>query len=122
MAVSDVTLSTLLDRLHQTPDSVQFDEVMAVIGDHYDYTPTRFTNGGVINAAGQNEGSCKVFAFARLNGLDKDQTLACFGDYYRRDVLGNLQGDDHANIRSFMINGWDGIVFDGQPLAPKRGA
>jgi hypothetical protein len=118
-----MSLSTLIQRIQQQPDQLQFDDVMAVIAEHYDYTPTRFSNGlgdgQVVNAAGQNEGSCKLFAFARLNGLDEAQTLACFGDYYRRDVLANPQGSDHANIRSFMRHGWPGIQFDQPALTAK---
>jgi len=114
-----VSVSALLDRIRQHPQDIQFDEVMAVIASHYDYQPTRFRNGDTVNEAGQNEGSCKLFAFARLNGLDPAQTLACFGDYYRQDVLQHPEGSDHANIRNFMLHGWDGIAFDGDALSPK---
>ena len=120
-----MSLSDLLQRIRQQPDELQFDAVMAVIANHYDYSPTPFSNGvdgdRVINEAGQNEGSCKLFAFARLQGLDEAQTLACFGDYYRRDVLGHPQGSDHANIRSFMRHGWAGIQFDQPALSAKTG-
>jgi hypothetical protein len=113
----------LVARIRQSPEAVGFDEVMAVISEHYDYQPTRFRNGmpgqPLVNEPGQNEGSCKLFAFARLHGLSEPETLACFGDYYRRDVLGHPDGVDHANIRSFMRHGWAGIEFDGQPLSVK---
>ena len=72
---------------------------------------TAFRNGELENAAGQNNGSCKLFAFARLQGLSKEQTLACFGAYYRNDVLGNPTGTDHQNIRNFMQYDWDGIAY-----------
>ncbi|MGH8558319.1 MAG: HopJ type III effector protein [Methylococcales bacterium] len=39
------------------------------------------------NDAGTNEGSCKIFFFALLHGLEKDKTLKLFGDYYRIDIL-----------------------------------
>lgn len=116
-----MSLAALLDQIHQHPKSVQFDAVMAAIADHYVYAPTAFKNGDLHNAAGQNEGSCKLFAFAQLNGLDQLQTLACFGNYYRLDVLGHPDGSDHGNIRNFMVHGWDGIRFDGTPLEPKPG-
>lgn len=118
-----MSVQSLLERIRSAPQHIQFDEVMAVITAHYHYTPARFSNGSgadrVVNEAGSNEGSCKVFAFARLHGLDPQQTLACFGDYYRRDVLANPQGSDHANIRSFMRHGWAGIDFDQPPLRPR---
>lgn len=116
-------VSELINKINTRPDSVDFAEVIATIETHYDYTPTRFTNGKngmtVTNEAGQNEGSCKIFAFAKLNSLDVKQTLACFGTYYRDDVLGNPAGEDHANIRNFMHHGWDGIFFASDALQIK---
>jgi hypothetical protein len=96
---------------------------MDVISEFYTYTPTRFINGiddqAVINEAGSNEGSCKLFAFAKLHNLNEDSTLLLFGDFYRTDVLGNPGGQDHANIRTFMKEGWQGIHFDSMPLEAK---
>ncbi|MGR9043922.1 MAG: HopJ type III effector protein [Gammaproteobacteria bacterium] len=104
-------------------ENVSFAETMTVIADHYVYRPTEFSNGlnddVVINEAGTNEGSCKIFAFARLNGLDQQQTLNLFGDYYRKDVLNNPDGADHSNIRNFMRDGWKGIQFKGEALTLK---
>ncbi len=100
-------------------ESVSFQDSIAVIAANYDYTPTRFVNGEVSNEAGANEGSCKLFYFARLHGLTAEQTLNLFGDYYRKDVLENPEGSDHANIRSFMRHGWDGVAFDVEALRKK---
>lgn len=117
------TVAALLAQLEQRPDTVEFAQVMDVIAAHYVYRPTRFCNGSeefmVVNEAGSNEGSCRLFAFAQEQGLSETQTLACFGSYYRRDVLGNPQGTDHANIRAFMRSGWTGIQFDEPPLAAR---
>lgn len=103
-------------------DQVQFDEVIAFIDRHYQYTPERFINGlgddALVNEAGVNQGSCKVFAFAMLNGLSASETLVCFGQHYR-DVLADPQGINHANIRRFMKDGWAGIRFDKMPLSAK---
>ena len=67
------SLSTLLDTLNSAPESITFDAVQAVIAEHYHYTPASFINGegddSVRNEAGTNEGSCKVFAFAKLQTL-----------------------------------------------------
>lgn len=98
---------------------VSFQESIATIAEHYDYTPTRFSNGGVANAAGSNEGSCKLFYFAKLHGLTPGQTLGLFGDYYWQDVLGHPEATDHANIRAFMRQGWAGIAYDGEALREK---
>lgn len=112
-------IKELLAKLSQTNTQIEFNEVMQVISDNYLYTPSRFTNGDVINEAGTNEGSCKLFAFAKQHELNESQTLACFGQYYRDDVLNNLDGDDHGNIRNFIKTGWSGITFDNEPLAIK---
>ncbi len=114
-------LNSFLQRLNDAPDSVAFSGTMAVIDALYDFTPTSFKNGSLLNEAGQNNGSCKLFSFAKLNGLSQQQTLACFGDYYRKDVLSNPDGTDHQNIRNFMKTGWDGIRFEGEALTKKSG-
>lgn len=110
---------SLLDKIHQSPESISFSEVITHIDANFDFTPTRFINGNAINEAGQNNGSCKIFSFAQLNNLTQSQTLALFGDYFRIDVLGNPEGSDHQNIRNFMQSGWEGIQFDGTALSPK---
>ena len=111
-----MTLDTFLHKLRSAPDTVEFTDTMALIDMLYEFTPTAFKNGELENAAGQNNGSCKLFAFAKLQGLNRQQTLACFGAYYRKDVLEHTNGTDHGNIRNFMKHGWDGIVYAGEPL------
>jgi hypothetical protein len=109
-------LETFLSKLQQYPEQIEFTDTMAVIERTYEFTPTEFNNGALNNATGQNNGSCKIFAFGQLNALSKQQTLACFGEYFRVDVLQNPEGNDHQNIRNFMISGWQGISFKGQAL------
>lgn len=115
-----MTIEEFLQHLVNSPQEVAFDDLMQLIEENYHYSPVRFTNGNVVNEAGSNEGSCKLFAFAHLHALNEQQTLECFGRYYRDDVLQNPQGDDHANIRQFMLTGWSGIEFDALPLEAKR--
>ncbi len=118
-----MSLAELLEQLKHSPGTVQFSEVIKTIEENYTYQATRFSNGEgeskVVNEVGSNEGSCKIFAFAQLNNLDAEQTLSCFGDYYRVDVLENPDADDHANIRNFINSGWKGITFDQQVLTTK---
>ena len=111
-----MSLNLFLDRLNSEPETVTFDETMAVIEQNYTYQDTAFSNGEMELVAGQSSGSCKIFAFGQLNGLSELQTLHCFGDYYRVDVLGSPEGSGHANIRSFMQHGWSGIRFSGDAL------
>lgn len=112
-------LSTFLDKLSVTPQAIEFTDTMAVIEANYQFIETEFVNGKQLNTAGDNSGSCRLFAFAQLHNLDKSQTLACFGAYYRDDVLKHPHGSDHQNIRQFMSNGWQGIKFSGEALTEK---
>ena len=43
-----------------------FPETITYIDEKYMFTPTTFKNGNQINHAGENNGSCKIFAFAQL--------------------------------------------------------
>lgn len=113
-------IATFTAKLDNAPESIDFKEVIALIDSLYSFTPTAFRNGNYHNEAGQNNGSCKLFSFANMHGLSQAQTLACFGDYYRKDVLENPNGMDHQNIRNFMQFGWSGIEFQGNALTPLR--
>jgi hypothetical protein len=114
-----MTIHFFLQKLKQIPEAITFAETIATIESNYNFTPTAFQNGNQHNAAGENSGSCKLFAFAKLQNLTPEETLACFGAYYFEDVLKNPEGTDHQNIRNFMITGWDGIQFEGTALILK---
>lgn len=114
-----MTIKALLTKLNSTPEQVEFSEVIETIAANYHYSPVDFTNGDTKNDAGTNEGSCKIFAFAHMNDLSEKATLACFGQYYREDVLQHPQATDHANIRNFMQHGWQGIHFSAPALTLK---
>lgn len=112
---------TLLERLKK--NEADFEDVIAYVNAHYEYTPTRFENGigadPVVNEAGKNEGSCRLFALAKMKGLSAEDAVQLFGRFYRDDVLKHPQANDHANIRRFMQDGWAGIRFDGEALQAK---
>lgn len=110
----------LLMLLKNKADNITFEEVMQVISNNYLYQPSEFSNGELINKAGTNEGSCKIFYFAQLHQLNKQQTLACFGQYYREDVLKNPSGNDHGNIRNFIKTAWQGVEFKSIALTPLK--
>ena len=114
-----MTLYSFLEKINNNIP-VSFDETIAVITENYHYQATEFSNGLnadiLINKAGTNEGSCKIFAFAQIHHLDQQQTLNLFGDYYRLDVLNDPQGTGHQNIRNFMKYGWEGICYKGEAL------
>lgn len=117
---SPMTLSDFLKKLKESPESVDFSDTISVIDDNYSYHATAFNNGDLCNKAGENDGSCKILAFACLQGLSEKQTLACFGSYYRDDVLKHPDGDNHRNIRQFMKTGWEGVSFRSSPLVVKK--
>ena len=116
----------LIERLRLAPEHVSSEGVVAFIKDRFDDTPAGFAVGPVddriVSAAGDNEGSCKISTFARLNGLTDAQTLACFGRYNRDAVPGHPDGTDHPNIGAFMRHGLDAAAFEKQPLVRRRAA
>lgn len=114
-----MNLNIFLNKIHTSPETIEFNDTIAVIDQHYNFTPTLFKNGNAVNEAGKNSGSCKLFSFAKLHNLTPSQTLNCFGAYYRKDVLQHPDGTDHQNIRNFITYGWEGISFEGIPLKLK---
>ena len=113
-----MTISQFISKVKEQPQQLSFEDTMKVIEEHFDFTPSAFKNGEVVNKEGENSGSCKLLSFAQLQQLSKEETLYCFGQYYR-DVLQTPAGDDHQNIRNFMKTGWDGVSFDQDPLVKK---
>lgn len=114
-----MSISTFLEKLKETPTAISFAETIATIEENYTFTPTAFQNGEQHNTAGENSGSCKLFAFALLQNLTTSETLACFGAYYFEEVMGDPNGTNHQNIRNFMKTAWDGIQFEGEALELK---
>ena len=118
-----MTIEELINQIKSHSNEVEFDDVINTITEYYDYTASYFSNGlsdaPVTNEAGSNEGSCKIFSFAQLHQLNKNETLNCFGKYYRDDVLKHPNNDDHGNIRTFMVDGWAGIQFKNRALKLK---
>ncbi|QEY14951.1 type III effector [Cellvibrio sp. KY-GH-1] len=114
-----MSIEEFIAKLNKSPNNIDFKETIAVIDANYNFTPTEFENGELKNEAGQNSGSCKLFSFAQIQGFNNEQTLQCFGDYYRIDVLQHPAATDHQNIRNFIKFGWQGIRFTGVALSPK---
>lgn len=109
----------MLQKIKNQPQEITFQEVIDYIDGHYYFTPVAFTNGTLQNEAGQNNGSCKIFQFALLKNLSKEETLHCFGHFYREHVLQNPTGIDHQNIRNFMVHGFEGLQLEGLALVER---
>ncbi|OAQ40380.1 HopJ type III effector protein [Pedobacter psychrophilus] len=99
-------------------NQTQFSEVISFIDENYNHTATAFKNGDAFNEPSQNQGSAKVFTFAKMNGLTKEDTLSLFAEHYQ-SVLNTPNDIDHQNIRQFMESGWEGIEFEGEALVAK---
>jgi hypothetical protein len=113
-----MTIQEFKTKLKANPAAIAFAETIQVIEDNYNFTPTRFINGEIENNAGENSGSCKLFAFAVHQQLTKEETLFCFGEHYK-NVLEDENGTSHQNIRNFMKTGFDALSFDGKALELK---
>lgn len=114
-----MTLDVFKQTIQNTPKKVEFSDTMSVIENVYNFTPTAFKNGDLYNEAEKNQGSCKVFSFAIQQRFSKEETLACFGQYYFEDVLKNPEGTDHQNIRNFKKTGFEGLFFEGEALTKR---
>lgn len=99
-------------------NQLKFADIIAYIDAHYQHTATAFHNGAQYNQSHENQGSAKIFSFAKLNQFNKEQTLSLFVEHYA-NVLAHPNQTDHQNIREFIKNGWDGIAFEGQALTQK---
>ncbi len=62
----------------------RFADTLAFIDANYQYTACAFENAGLHNAAGSNQGSCKIFGLALLENLSTHDALLAFGEHYRR--------------------------------------
>ena len=113
-----MTLPEFITKLKTSPNEILFAETMQVIDTHFTFLPTAFSNGKIHNKAGENSGSCKLFAFAMHQKLTKEETLFCFGEHYK-NVLEDVNGISHQNIRNFMNTGFDGLSFESSALQLK---
>lgn len=107
------TLHELLQR--SKADNWLFADTLAFIERHYRYQPQAFTNGPLHNAAGENQGSCKILGLALLEGLSVMQALLLFGEHYRQ-VLASPGEAGHANIRQLIRGGLAAVSFQERPL------
>lgn len=114
-----MNVDIFVQKLKTSPRTIAFSDTMAVVEANYNFTPTAFKNGDLKNEAGENSGSCKLFAFAKAQDFTVSETLACFGAFYFDDVLKDPEGTGHQNIRNFMKTGFEGLVFEGTALTVK---
>jgi hypothetical protein len=116
MSIRHSDVSALLNGLNKK--AIGFNDVLNFIDDFYRYTPVKFSNGDLVNAVGQNEGSAKVFGFAKHHGLNQLDTLKLFAEHYDA-VVAAPKGTDHPNIRNFIHWGWQGFLMEHNPLTAR---
>jgi hypothetical protein len=112
---------TILELINKTKKAeiLIFSDVLETIDTSYDFIPTKFTNGSLINEANTNNGSCKVFSFAKIHHLNTIETLFLFGEHYQKVIL-TPNEEDHQNIRNFIKFGWEDIHFEKDALLEKN--
>ncbi len=93
----------------------RFADSLAFIDSHYQYTPCAFTNAGLHNPAGSNQGSCKILGLALLEKLSTEDALLAFAEHYRY-VLTTPDETEHANIRQLLKHGLEAVHFSQLPL------
>ena len=113
-----MTIQQFKTKLKENPTTIAFVETLEVIEDHIHFTPTGFTNGNLKNNAGENTGSCNIFAFAKHQTFTEKTTLFCFSAHYQ-SVLKDKKGSSHQNIRNFMKTGFEGLSFESQAFSLK---
>jgi len=89
-------------------EATSLKETIDMIDKHFNYFEVPFTCGDQTNLPNENTGSAKIFSFALLTKMTKEETLQLFGEVYR-----NLSpaGNDHKNLRNFLKLGFAGITF-----------
>jgi hypothetical protein len=101
-------INSLLEGLKN--HTITFKEVLEFIETDITHVPTAFKNGEAFNEATQNQGSAKVFTFAKKHEMSAADALYLFAEHYQA-VLATPEAADHQNIRQFMIHGWQGLQF-----------
>jgi hypothetical protein len=110
-----MTVLELINKVKQA-ESIFFAVVIETIDANYSFTPTAFKNGETFNEANTNNGSCKVFSFAKKHQLCAQETLYLFGEHYQK-VINTPNDTDHQNIRNFIQFSWEGIAFENEALS-----
>mmetsp|Transcript_15549 Transcript_15549/g.32047 ORF Transcript_15549/g.32047 Transcript_15549/m.32047 type:complete len:167 (+) Transcript_15549:46-546(+) len=80
-----------LQNMSMDPQGFTFSEFLSMINSVYETGMISFSNNGVYNGMGENEGTAHVLSFAAIAGINDEDTLLLWGEHYR-DVLGDGRG------------------------------
>ena len=83
-----MTVAELVQKIKTQAENIQFSEIIETVDANYNFTPTAFKNGETMNEANQNNGSCKVFSFAKnQRNLLKPSQLKLISSYYKLFII-----------------------------------
>jgi len=143
IGLKDQLYPDVLHRLEQVADQLpqilemwtegNFDRFIALIDSIFETHPVEFHNGIInhgetattsasyttlINEAGSNLWSLKVFAFAIMMGYTASQALSLFGEHYN-DVIEDPNSGRHLNIEQVYKHWLWGVQIQGMPFRIK---
>ena len=98
---------------------LKFSDFLDLIDRDYHFRDIAFENGSIFNSKDENQGSAKVFCFGYMHSLSEQETLKCFAEHYQSVFESIEDRNSHLNIRSFIENGWQGLVIDFDALTAK---
>ena len=96
-----MNLTDYINKIKTSGESLDFNETIVVIDANYNFTPTTFKNDDAINEAGKNSGSCKLFSFAQINQLTKQQTYVLNKLYKRLEEIPKSHPGDPKTKEKF---------------------
>ena len=73
-----------------------------MIEEYFDYLPVAFSVGAQKNAQGENEGSAKVFSFARFANLEAEPTLQLLLRTRAGEAVRGARANEHL-LRGLLL-------------------
>ena len=98
---------------------MNFSDLTNLIDQEYEFLNVAFKNNDLINSKEENQGSAKVFCFGLMHSLSEEDTIRCFGEHYQCVIDEPKNNNSHLNIRSFISNGWKGVLINQNALKLK---
>ena len=96
-----------------------FSDFTNLIDQEYEFINIAFKNNDLVNSKEENQGSAKIFCFGLMHSLSEEDVLRCFGEHYQSVVDDPENNNSHLNIRSFISNGWKGVLINQNALKLK---
>ena len=99
-----MNLNRFLQKLKDSPENIEFTDTMAVIDELYEFTETEFKNGNLLNKAGENSGSCKLFALVNVQPLKHGVNYKPVCWWFVKSVIRiNCRSFGQITVKPFVI-------------------